>query len=103
MPCRLFLIHEPVISSYKFESDQQMAQRLFTVEVIEVSWVGLVLLSSHECNYVQEVRKHNKEGDLYIVIDGEVYDCSSFADLHPGGKVQHHSAQRLSASRVFMS
>ncbi|KII96016.1 hypothetical protein PLICRDRAFT_34974 [Plicaturopsis crispa FD-325 SS-3] len=33
----------------------------------------------------EDVEKHNKEGDLWIVIDAKVYDLSRFADLHPGG------------------
>ncbi|KAH0545417.1 hypothetical protein FGG08_000558 [Glutinoglossum americanum] len=32
-----------------------------------------------------EVSVHNKRGDLYIVIHDQVYDVSSFADIHPGG------------------
>ncbi|TXT10563.1 hypothetical protein VHUM_02068 [Vanrija humicola] len=32
-----------------------------------------------------EVEKHNKDGDLWIVIDSAVYDLSKFAKLHPGG------------------
>ncbi|OAX31304.1 hypothetical protein K503DRAFT_653791, partial [Rhizopogon vinicolor AM-OR11-026] len=29
--------------------------------------------------------QHNKEGDLWVIIDSKVYDLSRFADLHPGG------------------
>lgn len=29
--------------------------------------------------------QHNKEGDLWIIVDTAVYDVSDFADLHPGG------------------
>lgn len=32
-----------------------------------------------------EVKKHNKDGDLWIIIDSAVYDLSKFVDLHPGG------------------
>ncbi|TDL29082.1 acyl-CoA dehydrogenase [Rickenella mellea] len=34
---------------------------------------------------LDDVAKHNKEGDLWIVVDSKVYDVSRFADLHPGG------------------
>lgn len=33
----------------------------------------------------EEVAKHNKEGDLWVVIDSKVFDLSKFADMHPGG------------------
>ncbi|CDS04548.1 hypothetical protein LRAMOSA07195 [Lichtheimia ramosa] len=32
-----------------------------------------------------EVARHSSEGDLWIVIDGEVWDMSMFVDMHPGG------------------
>ncbi|TDL25491.1 acyl-CoA dehydrogenase NM domain-like protein [Rickenella mellea] len=33
----------------------------------------------------EEVAKHNKKGDLWVIIDAKVFDLSRFADLHPGG------------------
>ncbi|KAF9468150.1 acyl-CoA dehydrogenase [Collybia nuda] len=32
------------------------------------------------------VAKHNKQGDLWIIIDADVYDISKFIEVHPGGR-----------------
>jgi len=34
----------------------------------------------------EEVKKHNKEGDCWIIVDTVVYDVSKFVGLHPGGE-----------------
>eukprot|EP01083_Nonionella_stella_P094924 266450_1 len=36
---------------------------------------------------LEELAKHNKEGDIWIAIDGEVFDVSEWVDRHPGGKL----------------
>jgi len=32
-----------------------------------------------------DVRKHDKEEDVWIVVNNKVYDCTEYLDLHPGG------------------
>lgn len=34
----------------------------------------------------EEVKKHCKPDDAWVIVDGDVYDISKFAKLHPGGK-----------------
>ncbi|CAA22444.1 Cytochrome b5 [Schizosaccharomyces pombe] len=33
----------------------------------------------------EEIVEHNNSKDMYMVINGKVYDVSNFADDHPGG------------------
>lgn len=33
-----------------------------------------------------EIIQHQKADDLWLLIDGRVYDCTSWLPLHPGGK-----------------
>ncbi|PWN97538.1 putative cytochrome b5 [Tilletiopsis washingtonensis] len=34
----------------------------------------------------EEVKKHASEESVWVVVDGGVYDVTSFLDDHPGGK-----------------
>ncbi|GLB40182.1 putative acyl-CoA dehydrogenase, N-terminal domain [Lyophyllum shimeji] len=33
----------------------------------------------------EEIAKHNKNGDLWIIVDSKVFDLSKFVSMHPGG------------------
>mmetsp|Transcript_214 Transcript_214/g.429 ORF Transcript_214/g.429 Transcript_214/m.429 type:complete len:515 (-) Transcript_214:20-1564(-) len=35
---------------------------------------------------LEEIGKHNQEGDCWVVIAGDVYDVSTFMNFHPGSK-----------------
>ncbi|KAL1409185.1 hypothetical protein Q8F55_006015 [Vanrija albida] len=52
-----------------------------------------------------EVEKHNKDGDLWVVIDSTVYDLSKFAKLHPGGLsvLLDEDVAGMDATTVFFS
>ncbi len=34
----------------------------------------------------EEVAKHNKSSDCWLILDGEVYDVTKFLESHPGGE-----------------
>ena len=37
-----------------------------------------------------DVASHNKPADLWIIVDEDVYDLTSFQEEHPGGKKSKH-------------
>ena len=46
----------------------------------------------------EEIRRHALDDDKWLVIDGEVYDISSWAKRHPGGRkvISHYAGQDAS-------
>lgn len=52
---------------------------------------------------LQEVSRHNKEHDCWIIIDNKVYDVTNFLSIHPGGKRVIIPYAGKDASKVFHS
>ncbi|KAF1364529.1 hypothetical protein EJ07DRAFT_162285 [Lizonia empirigonia] len=54
----------------------------------------------------EEIEKHDKESDCWIVVDNKVYDATSVLDWHPGGKaaiVSHAGKVHTETSSEFES
>lgn len=50
---------------------------------------------------LEEVRKHNRKGDCWIIIDDKVYDVSKWASRHPGGSSILNANGGKDATDVF--
>lgn len=50
---------------------------------------------------VEEVGKHNKKDDCWIIIDNNIYDITEFANIHPGGKQLLYSVGGQDATEYF--
>ncbi|KAJ2083664.1 Cytochrome b5 [Coemansia sp. RSA 988] len=48
-----------------------------------------------------EISKHNKREDIWIVINGHVYDVTGFLDEHPGGEEVILEHAGIDASEAF--
>ncbi|KAI8327085.1 acyl-CoA dehydrogenase/oxidase [Blakeslea trispora] len=51
----------------------------------------------------EQVRKHSTLGDLWVIIDGSVYDLTRFANLHPGGQAPLVELAGKDATEAFYS
>ncbi|CAD2219251.1 Cytochrome b5-like Heme/Steroid binding domain containing protein, putative [Angomonas deanei] len=50
---------------------------------------------------LDEIKKHNKPGDTWFIVDHKVYDVSQFAEDHPGGPDPLYAVAGGDASNGF--
>ncbi|KAF1800507.1 cytochrome b5 [Mucor lusitanicus] len=50
---------------------------------------------------LSEVEKHNVKGDLWLVIEGKVYNVTTFAADHPGGERAIYEEAGKDATEAF--
>ncbi|KAL9537559.1 hypothetical protein MBANPS3_011665 [Mucor bainieri] len=50
---------------------------------------------------LSEVEKHNVKGDLWLVIEGKVYNATTFAADHPGGERAIYEEAGKDATEAF--
>lgn len=50
---------------------------------------------------MEEVKQHNKEDDMWMVIYGQIYDVSKFKDDHPGGPEIMQENSGVDATEAF--
>lgn len=49
----------------------------------------------------EEMQKHNSPDDLWVLIDGFVYDVTDFVEMHPGGKAVLYQNAGKDATEVY--
>lgn len=69
--------------------------------VLQPSGEGLKTPLMHGPITLEEVAKHTKPGDSWMIIHSHVYDVSGWANEHPGGAKLIHMHAGTDASRVF--
>lgn len=86
---------------------QRVGQKLVvlgsrTTLTVAVTAGGLCAANAAKQNFsTDELKKHTRDGDCWVSVDGNVYDVSDFLDQHPGGK--HHLLENAGrdASKIF--
>lgn len=47
--------------------------------------LGVMISGGFKPYKLSEIKKHNKENDLWMVVNGEVFNMTMYLDYHPGG------------------
>ena len=57
--------------------------------------------TSHELYTWDEIKSHNRRGDMWIVVNEQVYDVTEWSNRHPGGAriLGHHAGQDATVNK----
>lgn len=71
MPCWLRFVVACLPADASARSKESI-EKMENIKSVELSW--------------RQLAEHNKEGDAWLAIRGQVYDVTSWVNAHPGGK-----------------
>ncbi len=57
--------------------------------------------SSEKLIKPEDVLQHQKDGDIWLIIDGDVYDATKFVEEHPGGEEVLQDVAGTDATNAF--
>lgn len=71
---------------YQLKNDQKITQKSASNK--QESTINPAISSEESKKIsVEEVKKHSKKEDCYMIIEDKVYDLTSYIDSHPGGLI----------------
>ncbi|MCX7955516.1 MAG: cytochrome b5 domain-containing protein [Patescibacteria group bacterium] len=71
---------------YQSKNDQKITQKSASNK--QESTISPAISSEESKKIsVEEVKKHSKKEDCYMIIENKVYDLTSYIDSHPGGLI----------------
>lgn len=71
-PCRLRFVVACLPPADASARSKESIEKMENIKSVELSW--------------RQLAEHNKEGDAWLAIRGQVYDVTSWVNAHPGGK-----------------
>jgi cytochrome b involved in lipid metabolism len=73
-------------------------------EVMSASSESTTIVAGNKSTFYdwEEIRKHNKKDDMWLVVNDNVYDVTRFRRRHPGGErlLDHYAGQDATVSSI---